>query len=98
MPTTTKEIEKWWDARPCNIGHGEASPGSALWSQQVTARRYWVESHIPEFADFRRWKGKRVLEIGCGIGTDTLQFVKNGAEVDAIDLSMESLHLAGDRF
>ena len=29
-----------------------------------------VEPHIPAFADFAYWKGKRVLEIGCGIGTD----------------------------
>jgi len=84
----------FFDRQPCNVRHGEAPVGTALWSHQVTTRRYWVESHIPDFADFRHWQGKRVLELGCGIGTDTLQFAKFAEHVDAVDISKASLELA----
>jgi 2-polyprenyl-3-methyl-5-hydroxy-6-metoxy-1,4-benzoquinol methylase len=54
-----------------------------------------VEPHIPEFADFHRcWKGKHVLDIGCGIGTDSTSFALAGAFVHGFDYSPRSVELA----
>jgi SAM-dependent methyltransferase len=61
-------------------------------------RKYFVEPHILRFADHKRWKGKTVLEIGCGIGTDAEQFALAGAEVTALDLSRKSLEICLERF
>ena len=91
-------IENYWNARPCNIRHGTAPVGTVEWSRQVTEQKYLVEPHIRGFAQFERWRGKRVLEIGCGIGSDTLEFAKAGASViDAVDLSGYSISLAAER-
>ncbi len=40
---------------------------------------------------------KRVLEFGCGIGTDTMNFPRAGAEAMAVDLSDKSLEVARQR-
>jgi len=53
-----------------------------------------VEPHIPGFAEFEKWRGKNVLEVGCGIGTDTVNFARHGARVTSVDLSEKSLELA----
>jgi len=90
-------VQSYWDARPCNIRHSTLPVGTRGYFDEVETRRYTVEPHIPQFADFDRWKGKRVLEIGCGIGTDTISFARAGARVMATDLSAESLSIARTR-
>lgn len=91
------EVRRYWDNRPCNVRHSALPVGSREYFDEVEARKYFVEPHIPGFADFGRWKGRRVLEIGCGIGTDTISFARAGATVVACDLSAESINIARRR-
>lgn len=91
------EVQQYWNNRPCNIRHSRKTVGTREYFDEVEARKYRVEPHIPGFAEFERWRGKKVLEIGCGIGTDTMNFARAGAEVTAVDLSDESLAVARQR-
>ncbi len=92
-----QKVKDYWNARPCNIRHSTAEIGTEEYFNQVEARKYFVEPHIPAFAEFEKWRGKKVLEIGCGIGTDTMNFARAGATVTAVDLSAESIKLAKKR-
>lgn len=90
-------VQTYWNRRPCNIRHSPKRVGSRQYFDEVRDRKYFVEPHIPRFAGFEKWHGRRVLEIGCGIGTDTISFASAGAQVTAVDLSETSLALARQR-
>jgi len=92
-------VREYWDARPCNVRHSkiDIEEEPLAYSRQVTARKRYVEPHTDRFAQWLNWTGKRVMDLGCGIGTDTLDFVRFGADVTAVDLSEESVKIAAKR-
>ena len=93
-----QEIKDYWNNQPCNVKHGTSEVGTREFFNEVTAKRFRAEPHNLDFPQFHQYRGKRVLEIGCGIGTDAQQFAQNGAHYVGIDLSDESLTLAKQRF
>src|SRR3989338_1186451 len=95
---TTEKVRSYWDKRPCNIRHSPKTPGTKEYFDEVEQRKYFVESHIPGFAQFERWRGKKVLEIGCGIGTDAVNFARAGVDLTVVELSPASLDIAKKRF
>lgn len=96
--TDIEAVKEYWNRRPCNLRHSDKPIGSRQYFDEVEQRKYMVEPHIPGFAEFERWRGKDVLEIGCGIGTDAVNFVRAGAVYSGIELSRASLDLARQRF
>ncbi len=92
-----QKVEDYWDSRPCNIRHSALPIGTREYFDEVETRKYKVEPHIPIFAEFSKYNGKKVLEIGCGLGTETVNFVRAGAIVTVIELSQKSLSLCAER-
>jgi 2-polyprenyl-3-methyl-5-hydroxy-6-metoxy-1,4-benzoquinol methylase len=91
-------ITDYWNRQPCNVNHSRAPVGTLQYFQEVTDKRYRAEPHILDFAGFHHWRGRRVLEIGCGIGTDAEQFARHGAQYTGIDLSAASIDICRQRF
>jgi SAM-dependent methyltransferase len=91
-------VKNFWDSRPCNIRHSSKEIGSLEYFEEVEKKKLFAEPHIIQFSQFESWKNKSVLEIGCGLGTVAINFVKNGADYTGVELSEESLKLTKKRF
>jgi SAM-dependent methyltransferase len=95
---TIVDVEKFWSSRPCNIRHSNKEIGTLDYFEEVEDKKLKVEPHIVDFSEFNRWRDKKVLEIGCGIGTMATLFAKHGANYTGVELSEASLDLTRKRF
>jgi SAM-dependent methyltransferase len=93
-----ERVRAFWQANPCGVKFADAEPGSRLFFERVEEHRYRTEWHIPQAADFQGARGLRVLEIGCGLGTDGAQFAGAGADYTGVDLTEAAVSLARRRF
>jgi ubiquinone/menaquinone biosynthesis C-methylase UbiE len=94
---TKEAVRNYWEAAPCGSSLTTAEPGSRAFFDEIEAARYRLEPFIPKFAEFESWRGKRVLEIGVGLGTDFVRFARGGARVSGIDLTEASIELVRQR-
>ena len=97
MSDKLKLIKNYWNKQPCNINHSHTPGLSKKYFDEVRRKKYFVENHILKFADFKKYNKKNVLEIGCGIGTDAIEFIKNGARYVGVDYSDESIKICKRR-
>lgn len=93
-----ERVRAFWQAHPCGTKFSDAEMGTREFFQRVEAHRYATEWHIPDAADFASAHGRRVLEIGCGLGTDGAQFAAAGADYTGVDLTEAAIELARKRF
>src|SRR5262249_32361207 len=93
-----ERVRAFWQEHPCGTKFSDAEMGSREFFDRIEAHRYGKEWHIPAAADFAGARGLKVLEIGCGLGTDGAQFAAAGADYTGVDLTEAAIDLAGKRF
>jgi ubiquinone/menaquinone biosynthesis C-methylase UbiE len=90
------EVQSFWNAEPCGSRYLGERGGDEDFEAHARAR-YELEPYIREFAGFEKASGKRVLEVGVGMGADYLEWLKAGAAATGVDMSSTSLARARRR-
>lgn len=89
-----------WGHDPAGAIYGrEHEVGTREFFDAVERHRYAEYAPwMPEVMGFNDFKGARLLEVGCGMGTDLLQFARGGARVTGIDLTPRSIAISRRHF
>ena len=93
------DIHDFWDANPCGehqIGAPRGDLGAFF--DRYDAFRYGREAHILRQLSSLDVRGKRVLEVGLGLGADAEQLIRRGAIWSGIDLTPASVERVAQRF
>jgi 2-polyprenyl-3-methyl-5-hydroxy-6-metoxy-1,4-benzoquinol methylase len=82
-----------WDKDPAGAIYGTKHEfGTREFFDEVERHRYQdYAPWMPKVMGFNDFAGAKLLEVGCGMGTDLLQFARGGAKVTAVDLTPRSI-------
>jgi ubiquinone/menaquinone biosynthesis C-methylase UbiE len=89
-------VREHWEAQPCGTRDLPTGDRRRFFAE-LERERYELEPYIKPFARFERGRGKKVLEVGVGAGTDFVNWVRNGAEATGIDLTEQGVLLTRER-
>lgn len=87
-----KGAQQQWNANPCGAVDGDE--GTAEFFSKVESERYAIQDWMLDYFDFKSFSKKNVLEIGVGLGTDMLQFARQGATCFGADITDHHIKLA----
>jgi SAM-dependent methyltransferase len=81
-----------WGASPAGTAFGKGyEPGTREFFESVLERRSsWEQPWLPDVVPFPTFRGKAVLELGCGAGYDAYTMLMNGADYTGIDITPEN--------
>ena len=92
------DVRSFWNASPCQASLSQADDRRRYFSEISEKRYNGREWHVPIVAKFDAYKDKSMVEIGCSIATDGLEFAKRGAKYTGVDLTPQGIELARERF
>lgn len=91
------QVKAHWEHEPCESRAGIGETDRRRYFEKIDAYRYEKAPFIPDFAWFDTGRGKRVLEVGLGSGSDFVRWVRSGARTSGRDLTEASVQLVRER-
>ena len=91
---TLNDVHDYWNEFVNDIEVTDLPVGTPEFFDALERYRYDKIDYLRDYVGFPRYQGKKVLEIGCGVGLDLIQFARAGAQVTAIDLTENAAQLA----
>jgi SAM-dependent methyltransferase len=93
---TLDDVREFWRSHVNNEYYTDATRASDRYFAEIEARRYQTHYHLRDLFDSLADSHGALLEIGCGIGLDSVQLALCGFDVTGIDLTEGALEVAAE--
>ena len=97
-PSSNHAVRDYWDRHIHDLEITTHAVGTPGFFADLDQYHFEKLHHLLRLVDFDGYRGRRVLEVGCGAGTDLVRFARGGAEVTGVDLSPSAIALARQNF
>lgn len=97
MPTT-EDVRKYWEHHIHDLEITSHPVGSRGFFDDLDQYHFEKLHHLLRLVNFDGYRGKRVLEVGCGAAVDLARFARGGAIVTGVDLAASAIELAQANF
>jgi SAM-dependent methyltransferase len=95
---TTDEVREYWDRHIHDLEITRHPVGSRGFFDDLDQYHFEKLHHLLRLVPFDGYRGRSVLEVGCGAGVDLARFARGGAEVTGVDLAPSAIALARANF
>jgi SAM-dependent methyltransferase len=95
---TIDDVRNYWQTHIHDLEITRHPVGSRGFFDDLDQYHFEKLHHLPRLVRFDGYRGKSVLEVGCGAGVDLARFAKGGARVTGVDLTPSAIELAKANF
>jgi SAM-dependent methyltransferase len=85
-----ERVRTYWNNHPCDSELSGRDRLSREYFLDIERQRYALQPHILDIMSNIDWRGKRVLEIGTGVGTDARTIIGQGEIYTGINVDRGS--------
>jgi ubiquinone/menaquinone biosynthesis C-methylase UbiE len=95
---TKSQVQRFWQRSPCDSWFTNEPRGTVAFYRSLDEHRYKVHPQLQSAVGFEKARGLKVLEIGCGCGSEAELFARAGAHYTAVDLTNAAPTITQRRF
>ena len=95
---TIDEVRAYWERHIHDLEITKHPVGSHGFFDDLDEYHFEKLHHLLRLVDFNGYRGKSVLEVGCGAAVDLARFAKGGAIVTGVDVARSAIELAKANF
>jgi SAM-dependent methyltransferase len=90
---STAGVREYWNAHIHDLDVSAHPPGTPGFFADLDHYHFEKLHHLLRLVDFEAWRGRAVLDVGCGAGVEVVRFARAGARIAGLDLSEQAVAL-----
>lgn len=87
-------VRRYWNTHIHDLEISQHPPGTAGFFRDLDQYHFEKLHHLLRLVDFSAWRGKDVLDVGCGAGVEVVRFGAAGARVVGVDAAQSAVALS----